>query len=108
MERVATLISTSARLGLTRLYAPAEGGGLPPQSRDAVRASVATGSNLRSFVDEFAQADSSSAEAGSFTTFGAKPLVVLTAGTGAHGRGGYCATFILHMVATFRLRLVRV
>ena len=83
LERVATLISTSARLGLTRLYAPTEGGGLPPQSRDGVRASITTGSNLRSFLDEFAQANSSMAEAGSFTNFGAKPLVVLTAGTGS-------------------------
>lgn len=83
LERVATLISTSARLGLTRLYAPTEGGGLPPQSRDGVRANITTGSNLRSFVDEFAQANSSMAEAGSFTNFGAKPLVVLTAGTGS-------------------------
>jgi pimeloyl-ACP methyl ester carboxylesterase len=83
LERFATLISTSARLGLTRLYSPAEGGGLPPESRDEVRANVATGSNLRSFVDEFAQANSSMAEAGALRTFDAKPLVVLTAGTGS-------------------------
>jgi pimeloyl-ACP methyl ester carboxylesterase len=83
LERVATLISTSARVGLTRLYAPAEGGSLPPESRERVRASVTTGGNLRSFVDEFARASSSMAEAGSFTTFDAKPLVVLTAGTGS-------------------------
>jgi pimeloyl-ACP methyl ester carboxylesterase len=83
LERFATLVSTSSRLGLTRLYAPIEGGGLPPQSRDGVRASIATGSNLRSFIDEFARANSSMAEAGSFTNFGDKPLVVLTAGTGS-------------------------
>jgi pimeloyl-ACP methyl ester carboxylesterase len=83
VDRVATLISTSARLGLTRLYAPSEGGGLPPLSRDEVRANVTTGSNLRSFVDEFAVANSSMSEAGAFTDFGAKPLVVLTAGTGS-------------------------
>jgi hypothetical protein len=84
LERAATLVSTSARLGLTRLYAPTEGGGLPPQSRAGVRANITTGSNLRSFVDEFAQANSSMAEAGSFMNFGAKPLVVLTAGTGGN------------------------
>jgi pimeloyl-ACP methyl ester carboxylesterase len=82
VDRVATLISTSARVGLTRLYAPNEGGALPAQARDGVRANVATGSNLRSFIDEFARANSSMAEAGSLTDFGAKPLVVLTAGTG--------------------------
>lgn len=105
LERVATLLSTSARLGLTRLYAPAEGGGLPPRSRDEVRASVATGSNLRSFVDEFAQAIRSMAEAGSFTSFGAKPLVVLTAGTGSdaaliasHDRLATMSTNSMHRV----------
>jgi hypothetical protein len=81
--RVATLLSTSARLGLTRLYAPTEAGTLPPRSEDEARANLTTGSNLRSFVDEFAQASASAAEAGAFTDFGAKPLVVLTAGTGS-------------------------
>ena len=83
LGRVATLVSTSSRLGLTRLYAPTEWGTLPPQSGDEARANLATGSNLRSFVDEFAQANSSIAEAGSFTAFGDNPLVVLTAGSGS-------------------------
>jgi pimeloyl-ACP methyl ester carboxylesterase len=83
LGRVATLISTTARLGLTRLYAPSEAGTLPPQSEDDARANLTTGSNLRSFIDEFAQANSSMAEAGSLTDFGDKPLVVLTAGTGS-------------------------
>jgi pimeloyl-ACP methyl ester carboxylesterase len=83
LGRVATLVSTSARLGLTRLYAPTEASTLPPQSQDEARANLTTGSNLRSFVDEFAQASASAAEAGAFTNFGAKPLVVLTAGTGS-------------------------
>lgn len=83
MGRVATLLSTSARLGLTRLYAPTEAGTLPPQSEDEARATLATGGNLRSFVDEFAQAGASAAEAGAFTDFGTKPLVVLTAGSGS-------------------------
>ena len=83
MDRAATLISTSARLGLTRLYAPVEGAALPAQSRDELRASISTGSNLRSFIDEFAQANASMTQAASFTDFGSKPLVVLTAGTGS-------------------------
>ena len=86
MGRFATLVSTSARLGLTRLYAPTEVGTLPPQSRDEARANLATGNNLRSFVDEFAQAKASVAQAGALTDFGAKPLVVLTAGTGSDAR----------------------
>jgi len=84
LGRVATLLSTSARLGLTRLYAPTEAGTLPPQSEDEARANLTTGSNMRSFVDEFAQASASAAEAGAFTDFGAKPLIVLTAGTGSN------------------------
>lgn len=83
MGRVSTLISTSARIGLTRLYAPTEFGSLPPQSRDEVRASLTTGSNLRSTIDEYVQASTSMAEAGSFTDFGDKPIVVLTAGSGS-------------------------
>ena len=83
LTRLATLISTSARLGLTRLAASTEGGSLPPEARDGVRATVATGINLRSFLDEFAQANSSMAEAGAFQDFGAKPLIVLTAGDGS-------------------------
>jgi hypothetical protein len=47
------------------------------------RANLTTGSNLRSFVDEFVQASASPAEAGAFTDFGAEPLVILTAGTGS-------------------------
>jgi pimeloyl-ACP methyl ester carboxylesterase len=81
--RVSALISTSARLGLTRLYAPTEFGSLPPQSRDQVRASLTTGSNLRSTIDEYVQANTSMAQAGAFTDFGDKPLVVLTAGSGS-------------------------
>lgn len=83
LGRVATLISTSARLGLTRLTASTGFGTLPQQSRDEVRANLTTGSNLRSFLDEFLQANTSMAEAGAFTNFGAKPLMVLTAGSGS-------------------------
>jgi pimeloyl-ACP methyl ester carboxylesterase len=81
--RVSALVSTSARLGLTRLYAPTEFGSLPPQSRDEVQASMTTGSNLRSTIDEYVQANTAMAEAGSFTDFGDKPLIVLTAGSGS-------------------------
>jgi len=56
---------------------------LPPQSEAESQANLATGSNLRSFVDEFVQANASATEAAAFTDFGAKPLVVLTAGTGS-------------------------
>jgi pimeloyl-ACP methyl ester carboxylesterase len=48
MDRISALISTSARLGLGRLYGQFAVGDLPPRSRDEVRASIATASNLRS------------------------------------------------------------
>ncbi|MFL6295899.1 MAG: hypothetical protein ACJ75M_08755 [Actinomycetes bacterium] len=53
MRRVAALVSTAARLGLARLYARFAFGSLPPRSREEVRASVATASNLRSTTDEY-------------------------------------------------------
>jgi pimeloyl-ACP methyl ester carboxylesterase len=78
--RVSALVSASARLGLGRLYAQSSFGSLPTRSRDEVRASTATATNLRSTIDEFAQANASMAEAGSLRNFAAKPLIVLTAG----------------------------
>jgi len=79
--RASALVSASARLGLDRLYGRFDFGSLPPQSRDEVRASVATASNLRSTIDEYVQANRSMEEA-SLGDFAGKPLVVLTAGSG--------------------------
>jgi pimeloyl-ACP methyl ester carboxylesterase len=81
--RLSALLSTSARLGLGRLYGQVAVGGLPPRSTGEVRASVATASNLRSTIDEYVQASASVQQAGALTDFGAKPLVVLTAGVGS-------------------------
>jgi pimeloyl-ACP methyl ester carboxylesterase len=63
-ERVTTLVSTSARLGLTRLM------------------DLPTVSAVRSTIDEYGLGGSSSREAASLRDFGDKPLVVLTAGIG--------------------------
>ena len=79
--RVSALVSVSARLGLGRMYGYFAFGSLPPQSRDEVRVSLATASNLRSFIDEFAEASASAEQAASLQDFAAKPLVVLTAGS---------------------------
>jgi pimeloyl-ACP methyl ester carboxylesterase len=83
MGRVSTLISTSARLGLIRLYAQFEHGSLPPRSRDEARASAATASNLRSTINEYVQANASMEQAASLSDFADKPLAVLTAGSGS-------------------------
>ncbi|MGO4533711.1 alpha/beta fold hydrolase [Leifsonia sp. 2MCAF36] len=83
MGRAAALASITARLGLTRLYAPLEGGNLPPRSRDEVRANIATASSLRSTIDEYLQSDTSMRQAAALRDFADKPLIVLTAGIGS-------------------------
>jgi pimeloyl-ACP methyl ester carboxylesterase len=82
LGRASALISTSARLGLGRLYAPFEAADLPQRSREEVRANIASPSTLRSMIDEYIQANSSMQEAASLRDFAAKPLAVLTAGIG--------------------------
>jgi pimeloyl-ACP methyl ester carboxylesterase len=82
MGRLSALGSTSARLGLGRLYGQFAYGSLPPRSLDEVRANLATASNLRSTIDEFIQTNASTEQAASLTDFADKPLVVLTAGSG--------------------------
>ena len=82
MSRVSALVSTAARLGLARLYAQSAFASLPPRSRDEVRASDATPSTLRSTIDEYVQATSSTEQAAALRDFADKPLIVLTAGSG--------------------------
>jgi pimeloyl-ACP methyl ester carboxylesterase len=83
MSRVSALVSTSARLGLSRLYGQLEHGSLPPRSRDEARASNARASHVRSTIDEYVQANGSMEQAASLGDFADKPLVVLTAGSGS-------------------------
>ena len=63
-DRLSTLVSTSARLGLGRVI------GVP------------TASHLRSTIDEYVVAGSSAQQAASLHDFADKPLIVLTAGVG--------------------------
>ena len=83
LGRVSALISSTARLGLGRLYAQVASGSLPPRSEGEFRASVATANSLRSTIDEYVQANASTQEAASLRNFADKPLVVLTAGIGS-------------------------
>lgn len=66
-DRAATLVSTSARIGLTRLL------------------DLPTSSHVRSTIEEYAQAGPSAQEAAALRDFADKPLVVLTAGIGHDG-----------------------
>jgi pimeloyl-ACP methyl ester carboxylesterase len=84
MGRVSALVSSSARLGLGRLIAQADYGGLPPRSRDEARSRTATVGQARSTIDEYVQANSSSKAAAMLVDFADKPLVVLTAGVGSN------------------------
>ena len=83
MTRASALLSTTARLGLGRLYSQFSYGSLPPQSRDDVRATGSTASRLRSTIDEYVQGGASTSQAGALDDFANKPLVVLTAGRGS-------------------------
>ena len=82
MSRVAALLSTSARLGVGRLYGYFDYGSLPPRSRDEARASASTALFVRSTIDEYVQASASMHQAKSLVDLADKPLVVLTAGSG--------------------------
>lgn len=79
-SRVAALAAAAARVGLVRLVGSFGYGDLPPQPRDEIRAKTATAAYASGWIDEFVQANASGAEAAMLTGFGAKPLVVLTAG----------------------------
>jgi pimeloyl-ACP methyl ester carboxylesterase len=83
MGRVSALVSASARVGLGRLLAQVDYGPLPARSRDEIRASAATPSNMQSTISEYVQANASSQEAATLVDFGDKPLVVMTAGVGS-------------------------
>ncbi|HEU4487830.1 MAG TPA: alpha/beta hydrolase [Actinomycetota bacterium] len=83
MGRVSALLSSSARLGLGRLIGQFDYGSLPPRARDEARASIATASHVQSTIEEYVRAPTSMDQAASLGDFAAKPLVVLTAGSGS-------------------------
>ena len=83
MDRVSALLGTTARLGLGRLLGSTDYGSLPPRSRDETRAAAAKEAHVRSTVEEYLQAATSAGQAAWLEDFGAKPLVVLTAGVGS-------------------------
>jgi pimeloyl-ACP methyl ester carboxylesterase len=85
-SHVTALLSTSARLGLGRLFAQTEST-LPPQSTLEVNTSLTTARHLRSTLDEYAAARWSAPQAAALEDFGDKPLMVLSAGVGNHPSG---------------------
>ena len=79
--RFATLVSLSARVGLTRLYGDLVGGTLPADSEKQLAYDTAQASTVQSVADEYLRGGGSR-EAASLRDFGDKPLFVLTAGEG--------------------------
>ncbi len=82
VRRASALISITARLGLGQLLGQLAADDLPPQFYDEVRSRSATASNLRTTIDEYLEAGSSADQAALLSSFGDKPLAVLTAGSG--------------------------
>jgi pimeloyl-ACP methyl ester carboxylesterase len=81
MGRVSALLSSTARLGVGRLFSGYDS--LPPQSGEEAEARGPSASNWQSTFDEYLQAGTSAGQAAALEDFGDKPLVVLTAGIGS-------------------------
>ena len=83
LSHVSAVVATSGEVGLTRIYSHVEAGTLPPRSRDEIRASIARADTVKSTIDEYVQSNTAMEQAAQLTDFAAKPLVVLTAGSGS-------------------------
>ena len=82
IRRAATFASLLAPVGVARMYAAIVGGTLPTRAEDEVTTETTQSSTIRSVAEEYLRAGDTARETASFTTFGDKPLVVLTAGVG--------------------------
>jgi pimeloyl-ACP methyl ester carboxylesterase len=82
LDRVSAVFSAVAHLGAGQLIAQASYGSLPPHFRGEARANASTARYLRSYIEEFVEANTSMQQAASLTNLKGKPLIVLTADTG--------------------------
>jgi pimeloyl-ACP methyl ester carboxylesterase len=83
LSHLSAVVATVGEVGVSRLYSHVEAGTLPPRSRDEIRASIAKANTVKSTIDEYVQSNRAMEQAGELTDFGAKPLVVVTAGKGS-------------------------
>jgi pimeloyl-ACP methyl ester carboxylesterase len=83
LTHASSLFATTSRLGLGRLIASFSWSALPPEYRNDAHATAATGKEMAGVLEEYGVAGRSAAEAGALRSFGAKPLVVLTASRGS-------------------------
>ncbi len=81
-RRVSGVLPTLARLGIGRVVATTQFAGLPAAARRQEQAFAATAAEFRAMNDEWSQLPTMFDQAKTLTTFGAKPLIVLTAGQG--------------------------
>jgi pimeloyl-ACP methyl ester carboxylesterase len=81
-RRAAGLLPTLARFGIGRIAAGAQFAGLPSQARHQEQAFAATARDFRGQRDEWSELPTAFKQAKALTTFGAKPLVVITADKG--------------------------
>jgi pimeloyl-ACP methyl ester carboxylesterase len=80
--RVAALVPAVAHLGAGRLIAQASYDTLPPRVQNEARANASLARNLRSYIEEFVEANAAMQQAAALTNLNGKPLIVLTADTG--------------------------
>ena len=78
-RRVSGVLPTLARIGIGRVVAATQFAGLPAQARSQEQAFAATARDFRGMNDEWSELPTAFTQAKALTTFGAKPLFVLTA-----------------------------
>jgi pimeloyl-ACP methyl ester carboxylesterase len=83
LKRVSAIAQSGSRFGLGRLINASSFGDLPSSVQAEVRADAARPQTARTNRDEFAVARRSMAQARALRSFGAKPLIVLTASDGS-------------------------
>ena len=81
-RRVSGLLPALARLGFARVAATTQFGSLPAQARNQERSFYATAGEFRGLNDEWSELPTVFSQAKALTTFGAKPLIVITATRG--------------------------
>lgn len=81
-RRASGVLPTLARLGVGRITSVTVFGGLPTQARDQERSFNASPRDYQGQRDEWSELPTSFSQAKALTTFGAKPLIVITAGQG--------------------------
>jgi hypothetical protein len=81
-RRISALLPTAARLRMGRLASATEFAGLPTQARAQEQSFAAYARDFRGQRDEWSELPTAFTQAKALTTFGAKPLIVITAGQG--------------------------